>query len=362
MFQRIAVFAGIFTLFSAPACLAQELLGIENSGNVIRIDKTTGAGTLVGFSGFVATNSAAADSSGRMFTIIGIPGGLGQLIEIDPMTGAGSEVLRFPGCPSSVGVGVRGMAFDSSDTLYVALDVGDFGNPDILATVDTVTGACMEIGSMGLTGVQGLAFDAADNLFCMNAAFPAGLCRVNVTTGFATHIVGADDAVFDDQALEFDTDGTLFGARANLIRVDPVTGAVTIVGATGFTDIRGLAFVGTGPAVQIVQIDINPGNGPDCFDNDGHGTISVAIFGSVGFDAGQVDLSATALEGLPVALSGSKFRSRITDVNQDAIADLLVKFDDIGGTFELGEGTAVLTGALLDGTLIEGSDTICVVQ
>lgn len=361
MFQRIAMVAGIFTLFSVSTCLAQELLGIEVSGNVIRIDKTTGAGALVGFSGFVGTNSAASDSSGRMFTIIGIPGGLGQLIEIDPTTGAGSVALEFPGCPSSVGVGVRGMAFDSRDTLFVALDVGAFSDPDVLATIDTTTGACSEIGAMGLTGVQGLAFDAADNLFCVNVSFPAGLCSVDVTTGVATQIVGADNPNSDDQALEFDADGTLFGARANLIRIDPITGAVTIVGATGFTDIRGLASVPAGPPIQIVEIDINPGNGPVCFNNDGKGTIAVAIFGSASLDAYQVDPSTVALEGLPVAMNGPNFQVRITDINKDAIADLLVKVEDIAGAFVPGEGTAVLTGALLDGTLIQGSDAICVV-
>lgn len=362
MFRRIAMLAGVFTLLSASTSLAQELLGIEQSGNVIRIDKTTGTGTLIGFSGFVATNSAASDSSGRMFTIIGIPGGLGQLIEIDPATGAGSVALEFPGCPSSVGVGVRGMAFDSSDTLFVVLDVGDFSDPDVLATIDTTTGACSEIGAMGLTGVQALAFDSADNLFCLDVFVPKGLCSVDKTTGIATKIA-VEDSLGDNQALEFDTDGTLFGARANLVRIDPVTGARTIVGATGFTDIRGLAFVGpAGPQVQIVEIDVNPGNGPDCFNNDGRGTIAVAIFGNANLDVGQIDLSTVALEGLPVAMNGPNFRARITDINKDAIADLLVGIEDIAGAFPLGEGTAVLTGALLDGTLIEGSDTICVVQ
>lgn len=360
MFQRIAMFVGIFTLFSASTCLAQELLGIEQSGNVIRIDKTTGTGTLIGFSGFVATNSAASDSSGRMFTIIGIPGGLGQLIEIDPTTGAGSVALELPGCSSPMDV--RGMAFDSNDTLFIVLDPVDSTAQDVLATIDTATGACSEIGPMGLTGVQALAFDSADSLFCLDLFIPRGLCSVDKTTGTATKI-GGEDSFFDNQALEFDADGTLFAARANLVRIDPITGAITTVGATGFTDIRGLSFVGSaGPQVQIVEIDVNPGNGPDCFNNDGQGTIPVAIFGSADLDVGRIDLSTVTLEGLPVATNGPNFRSRITDINKDAIDDLLVGIEDIAGAFPLGEGTAVLTGALLDGTLIEGSDAICVVQ
>lgn len=306
----------------------------------------------------MATNSAASDSSGRIFTIIGIPGGLGQLIEIDPATGAGSIALELPGCSSPMDV--RGMAFDSGDRLFIVLDPVDSAAQDVLATIDTVTGACTEIGPMGLTGVQALAFDSADNLYCLDIFVPRGLCSVDKTTGRATKI-GGDDAFFDTQALEFDADGTLFAARANLVRIDPLTGATAIVGATGFTDIRGLAFGPVvAPPVQIVQIDVSPGNGPGCFNNDGHGTIPVAIFGDASLDVRQIDPSSLTLEGLSVAVNGAGYRVQVKDIDKDGTDDLQVAFEDIAGTFIPGEGTAVLSGTLLDGTLIEGSDAICV--
>lgn len=60
--------------------------------------------------------------------------------------------------------------------------------------------------------------------------------------------------------------------------------------------------------------------------------------------------------------NGTKFQSRIKDVNKDAFGDLLVQIEDMAGVFELGDSTAFLTGELFDGTAIEGSDAICVVQ
>lgn len=364
MLKRNTILAAVFTLFSASTGVAQDLFGIENSGNVIRIDKATGSAALVGFSGFVATNSAASDSLGRIFTIIGIPGGRGQLILIDPITGGGSVFLELPGC--STPMGVRGMAFDSNDTLFIVLHLPDFGGPQlphVLATIDTTTGECSEIGSMVLLGVQALAFDPDDNLFCLNVPVPRGLCSVDVTTGVATTI-GGDELIGDSQALEFEQDGTLFAARSNLLRLDPITGLATLVGATGFDDIRGLAFGPVAPPIQVVEIDIKPGSDPNCFNNDGNGNIAVAILGSADFDAAQVDPSTISLEGLTVAMNGNdtKLQARLKDVNKDAFADLLVQIEDVAGVFEPGDGTAILTGELFDGTPIEGSDSICVVQ
>ncbi len=368
MFRRIAIHATVFTLFSAFACVAQGLFGIEWSGNVIRIDKTTGLGIFVGHSGFSATNSAASDSLGRIFTIIGILDGRGQLIEIDPTTGSGSVFLELPGC--STPMAVRGMAFHSNDTLYIVLDRFDTDDEDVLATIDMTTGECSEIGTMGLTGVQALAFDPQDNLRCLNVAFPRGLCSVDVTTGVATLIgIGGDDFLFDDQAIEFDEDGTFFAARRNLLHVDPITPttaaiAVTLVGDTGFDDIRGLAFGAATPSIQVVEIDINPRSNTNCFDDDGHGIISVAILGSANLDVAQIDLSTIAMEGLPVAMNhnGTKFLTRIEDIDNDGFDDLVVLIENIAGVFESGGEVALLTGELFDGTFIEGSDSICVVQ
>lgn len=66
-------------------------------------------------------------------------------------------------------------------------------------------------------------------------------------------------------------------------------------------------------AIQV-EIDIKPGSDPNCFNNDGHGTIPVAILGRADFDVSAID-----------------------------------------------PGTATLTGNLYDGTPIVGSDNICVV-
>ena len=128
------------------------------------------------------------------------------------------------------------------------------------------------------------------------------------------------------------------------------------------------------PPVTPVTIDIKPGSDPNCFNNDGHGVIPVAILSDCvdgcipegGFDATQVDPKTVQLEGLAVRVVGKsdKLQAHIEDVNNDGCDDLVVQIVDQDGAFEAGDTEAVLTGNLYDvygGTAIEGTDTICIV-
>jgi len=69
------------------------------------------------------------------------------------------------------------------------------------------------------------------------------------------------------------------------------------------------------------------------------------------------------LEGLEVKAVGksNNLLANIEDVNGDGFSDLVVKIEDIDGVFQQGDTTATLTGETLDGTPIEGTDTICIV-
>lgn len=112
-----------------------------------------------------------------------------------------------------------------------------------------------------------------------------------------------------------------------------------------------------------VQIDVKPGSDPSCFNNDGHGTIPVAILSTAGFDATQVDPTSVALEGMTVKVSGKGAQAQVEDVNGDGLPDLVVHIQDVDGVFVQGSWSADLTGRLKNtGTRIVGSDTICVTQ
>lgn len=112
-----------------------------------------------------------------------------------------------------------------------------------------------------------------------------------------------------------------------------------------------------------VDIDIKPGSDPNCFNNDGHGVIPVAIFGSADFDVNTIDTGSVMLEGLAIKAVGksNKLLAHYEDINSDGYVDLLVQIEDDDLVFEEGDTIATVTGKLKDGMPFLGSDTFCIV-
>lgn len=121
---------------------------------------------------------------------------------------------------------------------------------------------------------------------------------------------------------------------------------------------------GVGDACEImhVEVDIKPGSDPNCFSINGHGVIPAAVLGNADFDVSQIDLSSVAFGGLAVRVRGNKGPlCSIEYSNDDAYLDLVCHFEDDAGNWGAGDGEAMLTGELIDGTPFEGTDSICVV-
>lgn len=120
-------------------------------------------------------------------------------------------------------------------------------------------------------------------------------------------------------------------------------------------------------AVPTVEIDVKPGSDPNCFNLNGHGVIPVAILGSEDLDVYDVDTDPDAT--YPISFNGLDVRVRgkkgplcsVEDTNGDSYLDLVCHFEDDTSEWLGGDDTATLTGQLLDGTRIEGSDSICIV-
>lgn len=104
------------------------------------------------------------------------------------------------------------------------------------------------------------------------------------------------------------------------------------------------------PGAEVnVGVEIKPGSDSDC-----SGVIPVAILGSAHFDVLQIDLDTLSFQGLDVRSRGNGALScGVEDVNADGYSDLVCQYTN-------GDTDGVITGRLLDGTHIAGSDTFCV--
>ena len=240
-----------------------------NGGNLIRLNLSTGASTLVGnIRGFSVPSLAVDPTTGIMYA--GGGGGVPYIYTVDPVTGAATLV----GDTGLGEVAVSGMDCSQDGTLYAAVNIVGLGGTgaDHLATIDKATGAATVIGPFGsctgssctIEGIEGIAFDASGTLWgshsARGAGGPPGLYLINPSTGAATFVTPIMDALGAPPSggivsIQFACDGTLYGGTARaidqatdggrLVIINPTTGLFEFVGTATATEdgsLGGLAF------------------------------------------------------------------------------------------------------------------------
>lgn len=122
-----------------------------------------------------------------------------------------------------------------------------------------------------------------------------------------------------------------------------------------------------------VSFDVRPGSCPNPFNGGSRGVLPTAVLGTEAFDVGQIDVTTLRVEGVAPVRSGyedvaAPFAGELAnDVcgcsasGRDGILDLTLKFDTQDLALASEDGKLKLTGALLDGTPIEGLDCIVLV-
>ncbi len=124
------------------------------------------------------------------------------------------------------------------------------------------------------------------------------------------------------------------------------------------------------PAAIEVDIDIKPGSDPNSINLGEHGLLPVAILGSANFDVTEIDPETIAIGGISLASRGKKGKKlaySYEDVDPwDENIDMMVFFDvqDLVeiGVLAAGTNELLLTANLKDGTPIQGTDSVNIVN
>jgi hypothetical protein len=245
MFTRILL-VGLATLWSiavAPNVLCGEILSVswdDSNSPVHTIDTTTGGSRLVGLSGYSRLNSLARNNAGVIYSAGGSSDA--TLVRINPNTGGGTIVATLNVSD------IRGLTFSPNDTLYAVVKSGASDKltaPDLLYTINVVSGAATLVGNTGMPGLQDIAFSSTGTLYGWDvgsgSGYGLGLVMINPVTAAVTDVnpnVGGSG--FDIQGISFAPDGTLYGAGSSLFKVDTTTGVSTFLGSGGYYDVRGI--------------------------------------------------------------------------------------------------------------------------
>lgn len=112
-----------------------------------------------------------------------------------------------------------------------------------------------------------------------------------------------------------------------------------------------------------VDIDIKPDNGTNPINPRSYGVTPVALLGSADFDVTAVDVTTLRFgpgEAAPAhdLTDDWSYREPLRDVNLDGFTDLLAHFDTQETGIQCGDTAATLTGQLMDGTSVEGTDAV----
>ncbi len=110
-----------------------------------------------------------------------------------------------------------------------------------------------------------------------------------------------------------------------------------------------------------VDIDIKPGSDPNSINIRSMGLVPVAILGSDTFDVTNVDVTTLMFGTASPAhdlTDSDTYDEHIQDVNDDGFDDLVSHYKQKEIGIACGDTEATLTADLLDGTTIEGTDSV----
>jgi hypothetical protein len=233
-----------FSLAVAAPAFAEVLYGADGAGgnpaNLYILNPATGAiVSTVGPIGFSVTGLAIHPTTGVLYGSTSRKSAASphSLITINKTTGAGTLVGSF--IVGSLET-MADLTFTSDGTLYGWLEPSS----DDLYTINTATGAATLVGNSGLsTFGSGLAANAANVLFYAGDGDTGPLRTISRTTGLPTTVGTLNGSTERSiSAMAFNAAGTLYAVRLNddgsasgvadLLTINTTTAAITILGPT----------------------------------------------------------------------------------------------------------------------------------
>ncbi|MSU78566.1 MAG: hypothetical protein EXS16_10785 [Gemmataceae bacterium] len=225
-----------------PPPAVGALYGITVSTNeLITINTTTGAGTLVGPLSSSMNSWGIASRANQLYAWDGTAS---RLRELNPATGATVNTINIGAIPGPFGEGDLTFRSDGIGFLTAQPGIGQFWRFDPTVPNSTLVGTINP-------PMDGLAFDAKGILYGL-ANGGATLHTIDPVTAVTTLVGNTGITGFGlntSGGLTIDSSGNLFAALSawppgpsSLFQINTTTGVGTLVGNIGFVGISGLAF------------------------------------------------------------------------------------------------------------------------
>ncbi|MDO8550250.1 MAG: FlgD immunoglobulin-like domain containing protein, partial [Ignavibacteria bacterium] len=217
--------------------------GIQNNGEILTIDLSTGAGTLIGPSLFTEIKSISVDPKTNV--VYGVVTNFfeSQIVRINVEAGDSYTLFTVP-VPDMYGI-----SFDTSGVLYGATKEGH------IYEIDFAADTALFKDSIGAP-ISNIAFNPRTNELWASSYVTFGankdrVFKINLNTGDTT-VVGKTGFNTVNYALVFDGFANLYAVTGttnqnyNFIQIDTLTGEGTVIGSVGYKNITGLTYIWDG--------------------------------------------------------------------------------------------------------------------
>jgi hypothetical protein len=231
---------------------SSTLYATGNKGNeLLTVNLSSQAVNVIGATGYPFSLGLAFSPAGTAYTITNMGSmPLAQLATLDLNTGAASLV----GQPLGENLMIMGVIVSPQGVLY-----GGAIPPTSIFRIDTTTGLPTFVGSSATNGeLMSFAYDPEGTLY---SASPANLYAVDLTTGNTTFLTplsigGVMGIAIDDNGVMYATNFVPCPPCSSVYRIDPNTGAATLLFNTGIPFIHNIAFNPGTAADQLVALEV----------------------------------------------------------------------------------------------------------
>lgn len=246
--RRAILLLTVYFALSSAALAADRttLYGITYDGYLLKIDRLTGAGTVI--RGQLAPQYRSIDSLEFVDNKFYASYDGGRIVKFG--FNSGDEVfVGNSGLPY-----VEALAADSNDRLFASVSRDNDVSAEGVGQVNLSNGSVSSIVDSADMSVawdmDAIAFDTFDRLFGINLDNPRKLFQFNKLTGAITNVVDLNN-IYPAMTIlpRFDTfyaasTDTVFlsSTPADLYILDQFTGNETLVGSIGYANVTGLTF------------------------------------------------------------------------------------------------------------------------
>lgn len=254
-FTGIELVAKGFEVLAANDNILYATSGTASSGNVITINKSTGAGAVLGTSNYNVVNAVAIHPNTKMIYAMISGATTASILRMNGLYGDAYLLFEVE-VPNA-----SGLAFDTSGVLYLGSRSGKIYN------LNLETQSATEVVTLDLP-IQNFVFDPENNEMYLTNYYAIGnnrdrLFKVDLSNGTYT-LVGKSGFNLVTNGMIFDEEGTLYGVTGagttigNLITLNKETGVGTLVGSIGHGSITDIAYIPGEPTnVRDEQINAN---------------------------------------------------------------------------------------------------------